>query len=85
MLFVSHTKLLAQLQAARATDSFERKRTRGRESNESTGINGSLEGTYEDLTGKLGFDHKRLSYRYQGLDGRLTGVEPARVVKELLA
>ena len=25
MLFISHTKLLAQLQAARATDSFERK------------------------------------------------------------
>jgi hypothetical protein len=33
----------------------------------------------------LGFDHERLSFRYQGLDQRLTGVEPARVVKELLA
>jgi Protein of unknown function (DUF1501) len=33
----------------------------------------------------LGFDHKRFSYRYQGLDQRLTGVEPARVIKELLA
>jgi hypothetical protein len=33
----------------------------------------------------LGFDHTRLSYRYQGLDQRLTGVEKARVVKELLA
>jgi hypothetical protein len=33
----------------------------------------------------LGFDHRRFSYRYQGLDQRLTGVEPARVVKELLA
>ena len=33
----------------------------------------------------LGFDHERLSYRYQGLDQRLTGVEKARVVKELLA
>lgn len=33
----------------------------------------------------LGFDHKRFSYRYQGLDFRLTGVEPARVIKELLA
>jgi len=33
----------------------------------------------------LGLDHVRLSYRVQGLDQRLTGVEPARVVTELLA
>jgi hypothetical protein len=33
----------------------------------------------------LGFDHKKFSYRYQGLDQKLTGVEPAQVVKELLA
>jgi hypothetical protein len=33
----------------------------------------------------LGFDHRRFTYKYQGLDQRLTGVEPARVVKELLA
>jgi hypothetical protein len=33
----------------------------------------------------LGFDHRRFTYSYQGLDQRLTGVEPARVVKELLA
>ncbi len=33
----------------------------------------------------LGFDHERFSVKYQGLDQRLTGVEPARVVKELLA
>ena len=33
----------------------------------------------------LGFDHNRFTYRHQGLDQRLTGVEPARVVKELLA
>ena len=33
----------------------------------------------------LGFDHTRLSYRFQGLDQRLTGVEPARVVNEILA
>ena len=32
----------------------------------------------------LGFDHRRFTYRYQGLDQRLTGVEPARVVKELI-
>jgi len=33
----------------------------------------------------LGFDHQRLSVKYQGLEARLTGVEPCRVVKELLA
>lgn len=32
----------------------------------------------------LGFDHERLTYKYQGLDSRLTGVEPARVVKDLI-
>jgi hypothetical protein len=33
----------------------------------------------------LGFDHTRFTFRHQGLDQRLTGVEPARVVGELLA
>jgi hypothetical protein len=33
----------------------------------------------------LGFDHRRFTFRYQGLDQRLTGVEPARVVQGLLA
>ncbi|MCI0360935.1 MAG: DUF1501 domain-containing protein [Planctomycetaceae bacterium] len=33
----------------------------------------------------LGLDHRRLSFKFQGLDARLTGVEPARVVKEILA
>jgi hypothetical protein len=33
----------------------------------------------------LGYDHQRFTYRYQGLDQRLTGVEPCRVVEELLA
>src|SRR5262249_43969186 len=32
----------------------------------------------------LGIDHRRLTFKYQGLDVRLTGVEPARVVKEIL-
>jgi hypothetical protein len=32
----------------------------------------------------LGFDHLRFTYRHQGLDQRLSGVEPARVVKDLL-
>ncbi len=34
---------------------------------------------------QLGLDHKRLSIQSQGLDFRLTGVDPARVVKDLLA
>lgn len=33
----------------------------------------------------LGMDHTRLTYRVQGLDQRLTGVEPARVISEILA
>jgi uncharacterized protein (DUF1501 family) len=33
----------------------------------------------------LGFDHEELTYRFQGLDHRLTGVEPAHVVDKLLA
>jgi hypothetical protein len=33
----------------------------------------------------LGYDHRRFSYRYQGLDQRLTGVEKASVIQELLA
>jgi hypothetical protein len=33
----------------------------------------------------LGFDHSRFTYRHQGLDHRLTGVEPAQVIEELLA
>ncbi len=32
----------------------------------------------------LGFDHQRFTYKHQGLDQRLTGVEEARVIKELL-
>ena len=33
----------------------------------------------------LGFDHERLSVKFQGLDQRLTGVEEAHVVHDLLA
>jgi hypothetical protein len=33
----------------------------------------------------LGFDYQRLSYTYQGLDQKLTGVKPARIVSEILA
>jgi uncharacterized protein (DUF1501 family) len=34
---------------------------------------------------QLGFDHARLTYKSQGLGQKLTGVEPARVVTEILA
>lgn len=33
----------------------------------------------------MGIDHRRLSYSFQGLDQRLTGTEPSRVVQEILA
>ena len=33
----------------------------------------------------LGIDHHRLTVKYQGLDVKLTGVEPARVVKDIIA
>ncbi|MBD28802.1 MAG: sulfatase [Verrucomicrobiaceae bacterium] len=32
----------------------------------------------------MGIDHKRFTYQYQGLDSRLTGVEEARVVDEII-
>lgn len=33
----------------------------------------------------LGIDHERFTFRAQGLDFRLTGVEPSKVVKDILA
>ncbi len=33
----------------------------------------------------LGIDHEKFTYKFQGLDQRLTGVEPAKVVKGILA
>ena len=33
----------------------------------------------------MGFDHERFTVKYQGLDQKLTGVEEAHVIKELLA
>lgn len=32
----------------------------------------------------LGIEHERFTYRYQGLDFRLTGVEPSRVINEII-
>jgi hypothetical protein len=33
----------------------------------------------------LGFEHEKLSYRFQGLDQKLTGVLPAKVIHEVIA
>jgi len=33
---------------------------------------------------QLGIDHNRLTFRYQGLEQKLTGVTPAKVVKDIL-
>ncbi len=33
----------------------------------------------------MGFEGERFTYRYQGLDQRLVGVEPSKVIKELIA
>jgi len=33
----------------------------------------------------MGIDHQRFTYRYQGLDQRLTGVEKANVIKEMIS
>jgi hypothetical protein len=41
-----------------------------------------LHATVLDL---LGIDHQRLTWRHLGLDAKLTGVEPARVVEGILA
>ena len=34
---------------------------------------------------RLGINHERLTFRYQGLDQRLTGVEEAHVLKDIIA
>jgi Protein of unknown function (DUF1501) len=33
----------------------------------------------------LGIEHERLTYKFQGLDNRLTGVLPAKIIKEIFA
>jgi hypothetical protein len=33
----------------------------------------------------MGLDHERLTYKFQGLDAKLTGVEPAHVISPILA
>jgi hypothetical protein len=33
----------------------------------------------------FGIDHKRFTYKFQGLDFRLTGVEEAHVLKDVIS
>tara|TARA_B110000305_G_C19164974_1_gene504402 strand:+ start:513 stop:626 length:114 start_codon:yes stop_codon:yes gene_type:complete len=33
---------------------------------------------------QLGIDHEKLNFPFQGLDRKLTGVETARVIKDIL-
>ncbi|MFM7129214.1 MAG: DUF1501 domain-containing protein [bacterium] len=45
----------------------------------------SVHDVHATLLHQLGIDHNRFSYKFQGLDMKLTGVEPASVVKDLIA
>jgi hypothetical protein len=45
----------------------------------------SVHDLHATLLHLLGLDHQRLTYRAQGLDQKLTGVEPAAVIKSILA
>lgn len=49
-----------------------------------TGEKAHVRDIHATLLHLLGLDHQRLSIRFQGLDLRLTGVEPARVLREIL-
>ena len=33
----------------------------------------------------LGIDHQRFTFRFQGLDDKLTGVDPVKIVHDILA
>jgi hypothetical protein len=45
----------------------------------------SVHDLHATLLHLLGLDFQRFTYRYQGLDQKLTGVEPAAVVRQILA
>ncbi|MCE2959925.1 MAG: DUF1501 domain-containing protein [Akkermansiaceae bacterium] len=45
----------------------------------------SVHDLHATLLHLLGLDYQRFSYRHQGLDQKLTGVEPASVIKQILA
>jgi hypothetical protein len=45
----------------------------------------SVRDFHATLLHALGIDHEKLTFPFQGLDARLTGVEPAHVIKEIFA
>ncbi len=45
----------------------------------------SVHDLHATMLHQLGIDHERLTFRFQGLDYKLTGVEKAKVVKSILA
>ncbi|MDP7106548.1 MAG: DUF1501 domain-containing protein, partial [Roseibacillus sp.] len=45
----------------------------------------SVHDLHATMLKQLGINHELLTYRFQGLDFRLTGVEESRVIKEVLA
>ena len=45
----------------------------------------SVHDLHATILQQLGIDHERLTYRFQGLDFKLTGVDEAKVVKAVLA
>jgi arylsulfatase A-like enzyme len=45
----------------------------------------SLHDLHATMLHLCGIDHERFSYKFQGLDARLTGVEPVSVVRAILA
>jgi len=45
----------------------------------------SVHDVHATLLHLMGIDHQRLSLKVQGLDAKLTGVEPCRLIKEILA
>ena len=43
-----------------------------------------LQDMHATIQNRLGVNHNKLTVRFQGLDNRLTGVEPSRPIKEIL-
>ena len=44
----------------------------------------SVHDVHATLLHQMGIHHSQFTYKFQGLDSKLTGVEEARVVQELL-
>ena len=45
----------------------------------------SVHDLHATILAAVGLDHEKLTFRFQGLDQRLSGVENPRVVKEIFA